>query len=156
IPAPTTILVAAILELAPLSYFSGDVVEDLKGKAIRGGFAKLCGQAINFTLRIVSVVLLSRLLDPSDFGLVAMLTAITGVYGLFTNAGLSCATVQKVTVSNEQISTLFWINMLIGAILAVLCLITAPAIVILYHEPRLYWITVAVAAGFIFSAAGVQ
>src|SRR5262249_28359648 len=109
-----------------------------------------------FTLRIVSVVLLSRLLDPSDFGLVAMVTAITGVYGLFTNAGLSSATVQKVTVSNEQISTLFWINMLIGAILAVLCLITAPAIVILYHEPRLYWITVAVAAGFIFSAAGVQ
>lgn len=68
-------------------------MEDLKDRTIRGGFAKLCAQAINFVLRIVSLVVLARLLDPKDFGLVAMVTAITGVYALFTTAGLSAATI---------------------------------------------------------------
>ena len=96
-------------------------MEDLKGRAVRGGFAKLCGQAANFALRLGSMVILARLLDPEDFGLVAMVTVVTGVYGLFTSAGLSSATIQKATITDEQISTLFWINMLVGMILAFLC-----------------------------------
>src|SRR5262249_35704856 len=60
------------------------------------------------------------------------------------------------SVSDAQISTLFWVNMFVGSVLAVLCLITAPALVSFYHEPRLFWITAVVAVGFILNAAGVQ
>ena len=102
------------------------------------------------------MVVLARLLDPEDFGLVAMVAVVTGIYGLFTSAGLSSATVQKATITDEQISTLFWINMLIGTILAFLCVATAPVLVAFYREPRLFWVTVAMAAGFLFNAAGVQ
>ena len=49
---------------------------------------------------------------------------------------LSSATVQRDTITDEQISTLFWINLLIGSILAFLCLLTAPVLVKFYHEPR--------------------
>jgi O-antigen/teichoic acid export membrane protein len=132
------------------------VVEDLKGRTVRGGFAKLCGQAASLVLRITGIMVLARLLDPQDFGLVAMVTAVTGVYQLFTTAGLSSATVQKDTITEEQISTLFWINLLVGTILALLCLGTAPVLVGFYHEPRLFWPTVATGAGFIVSAAAVQ
>src|SRR6185437_14895276 len=58
--------------------------------------------------------------------------------------------------SNEQISTLFWINMLIGIVLAVLCIVTAPVLVQFYDEPRLFWVTVAMGAGFVANATGVQ
>ena len=102
------------------------------------------------------MVVMARLLDPEDFGLVAMVTVVTGVYELFTTAGLSSATIQKATVTDEQISTLFWINILVGTILGLLCLATAPVLVAFYHEPRLFWVTVAMAAGLFFSAAGVQ
>ena len=70
-------------------------MKDLKGRTVRGGFAKLCGQAASFVLRIAGMVVLARLLDPEDFGLVAMVTVVTGVFQLFTTAGLSSATVQK-------------------------------------------------------------
>jgi O-antigen/teichoic acid export membrane protein len=52
----------------------------------------------------------ARLLDPKDFGLVGMVTAFRGVLYLFKDFGLSSATVQRVDVTDEQISTLFWIN----------------------------------------------
>ena len=60
------------------------------------------------------------------------------------------ATIQKATVTDEQISTLFWINILVGMVLCLLCLATAPVLVSFYHEPRLFWVTVAMGTGFLF------
>jgi O-antigen/teichoic acid export membrane protein len=131
-------------------------MEILKQRAIRGGFAKLIGQGTTFALRLLYIVVIARLLAPSEFGLVAMVTAVTGVYDLFRDGGLSAAAVQKAFVSQDQKSTLFWINMLIGGILTLLCVLTAPILVHFYDEPRLFWVTIALSSGFIFSAAGAQ
>lgn len=131
-------------------------MKDLKERAVRGGFAKLCGQAANFVLRLASIAILSRLLNPEEFGLVAMATVATGVYGLFTSAGLSSATVQQDTITNAQVSTLFWVNIGVGVLLALACVVTAPILVAFFHEPRLFWLTIAMSAGFLFNAAGVQ
>ena len=131
-------------------------MEDLRERVVRGSLAKFCGQAVNMALRLGFIVVMARLLDPEDFGLVAMVTVVTGVYEIFTSAGLSMATVQKVTVTHEQISTLFWINLLVGTVLCLLCLATAPVLVSFYHEPRLFWVTVVLGVGFIINGGGVQ
>ncbi|WP_284735832.1 lipopolysaccharide biosynthesis protein [Dongia deserti] len=129
---------------------------ELKRRTIRGGAAKLCGQAVNFALRLGFMIVLVRLLSPHDFGLVAMVTVVTGIYGMFTSAGLSSATVQKEHVTDAQISTLFWINVSIGVVFALLCVATAPVLVSFYREPRLFWIAIALATGFLVTGAGVQ
>ncbi len=90
-------------------------MKDLKEKTIRGGFARMCAQAASLLLRVGSLMVLARLLGPKDFGLVGMVTAFTGVLELFRDFGLSSATVQRTTVTDEQLSTLFWINILVGA-----------------------------------------
>ncbi len=101
-------------------------------------------------------MVLARLLTPKDFGLVGMVTAFTGVLTLFRDFGLSSAAIQRATVSDEQISTLFWINMLVGALLAVFCVALAPIVAAFYHEPRIFGIMVALAISFLFNAVGVQ
>lgn len=131
-------------------------MEDLKSNVLRGGLVKLCGQAAGFVLRIVSASIMARLLEPKDFGLVAMVTVVTGIFDMFTSAGLSTATVQRFKVTQDQLSTLFWVNIFFGGMLALLCLITAPILTAFYHEPRLFWVTVALAAGFLINGAGVQ
>ncbi|HZQ18228.1 MAG TPA: lipopolysaccharide biosynthesis protein [Terriglobales bacterium] len=131
-------------------------MNDLKEKTIRGGFARITAQVANFVFRIGSLMILARLLGPKDFGLVGMVTAFTGVLNLFRDFGLSTATVQRETVTEEQVSTLFWINVLVGVILAVLAVALAPLVVRLYHEPRLFGITAVLSAGFLFNAAGIQ
>jgi O-antigen/teichoic acid export membrane protein len=131
-------------------------MKDLKEKAIRGGLARLCAQGAHFLLRLGSLMVLARLLGPKDFGLVGMVTAFTGVLSLFRDFGLSSAAIQRTTVSDEQVSTLFWINILAGALLSLLLVAMAPAIAAFYHEPRLFAVTAVLAAGFLFNAAGVQ
>jgi len=131
-------------------------MKDLKEKTIRGGFARIVAQAANFVFRIGSLMIMARLLGPQDFGLVGMVTAFTGVLNLFRDFGLSTATVQRENVSDEDLSTLFWINALVGVILAVCALVFAPLVVRIYHEPRLLGITMALSTGFLFNALGVQ
>ena len=129
---------------------------DLKGKTIRGGLARLCAQGANFLLRVGSLMVLARLLDPKDFGLVGMVTAFTGILTLFRDFGLSSAAIQHPTVTKEQISTLFWINILLGALLGLVTAAMAPAIAAFYQEPQLFGVTAVLAMGFLFNAAGVQ
>ncbi len=131
-------------------------MNDLKERTLRGGAAKVFAQGANFFLRLGSLMVLARLLDPKDFGLVGMVTAVTGVFSLFRDAGLSMATVQRTTISHEEVSTLFWLNMAVGVILGCLSLAIAPILVSFYQEPRLFYVTAVLGAGFLFNAAGVQ
>jgi len=131
-------------------------MNDLKEKTVRGGLARLIAQGANFALRTGSLMVLARLLDPKDFGLVGMVTAFTGVLSLFRDFGLSAAAIQRASVTEEQVSTLFWINMFVGAILGIAVVGLAPAIAAFYHEPRLFTVALVLASGFLFNAAGVQ
>lgn len=131
-------------------------MKDLKEKTVRGGLARVIAQGLNFAFRLGSLMVLARLLGPRDFGLVGMVTAFTGVLGLFRDFGLSTASVQRASITEEQVSTLFWINVLVGLILAGLASALAPMVAAFYHEPRLVWVTAVLATGFLFNAAGVQ
>jgi O-antigen/teichoic acid export membrane protein len=131
-------------------------LHDLKRKTARGALVSAFGQGANFFFRIGSMVVLARLLVPEDFGLVGMVTACTGFLGLFRDAGLSMATVQRVSITRAQTSMLFWINVAVGAILAALSAVLAPILVAFYHEPRLLWVTVVLGLGFVFNGATAQ
>ena len=131
-------------------------MKDLKERTIRGGSARGAALAATFLLRIASLMVLARLLDPKDFGLLGMVTAFTGVLSLFRDFGLSAAAVQRSTVSEEQSSTLFWVNILVGALLTLIAVALAPAVATFYREPRLALVTSIVAVGFLINAAGVQ
>ncbi len=134
-----------------------DVAADnLKHRVIRGGLAKLGSQIVTALLRVGSLMLLARLLTPGDFGLIAMVTVIVGVLNLFRDLGLSTATIQRASVSQEQLSTLFWINLLVGFALACVAVACAPMLAAFYREPRLVWVTIALAGSFLVNAAGIQ
>jgi O-antigen/teichoic acid export membrane protein len=128
----------------------------LKEKTIRGGAARLGSQAASLGLRVVAVVVLARLLGPKDYGLVGMVTALTGVLTWFRDFGLSAAAVQRPDITGDQHSTLFWINVLFGALLTFVTLATAPAIARFYHEPRLIWVAAVLGTTFLFNAVGIQ
>jgi PST family polysaccharide transporter len=138
-------------------YCVGDVTnEDLKGRAIRGGFVSISSQPVIFLLRTISLAWMARILIPEEFGLVGMVIAVTSVIGLFKDAGLSVVTVQRTNITNDQLSTLFWINMAVGLFLVSLSVAVAPILVSFYREPRLFWVAVALGSGFIFNAAATQ
>ncbi len=131
-------------------------MEALKQRSIRAGAARFVGLGIRALLRVGSIVILARLLEPGDFGLVAMVTVLTGVFDIFSTAGLSAATVQKAEITDEQISSLFWTNVAVGVGLALFCFAIAPSVGQFYHDPRASTVIAALAPAFVFNALGVQ
>jgi len=131
-------------------------MQDLKQRSIRSGLARSSAQVASFLLRVGSLVILARILGPKDFGLVNMVTAFTGLLTWFRDFGLSSAVIQCSTVTEEQISTLFWINILVGGLLGLVVVAIAPAIAAFYGEPELFGVTAILATGFLFNAAGIQ
>src|SRR5271165_5127433 len=79
------------------------VIGSLKQNTARGALFSSGAQAVSFVLRTLSMVILARLLFPKDFGLVGMVTAATGFIGLFRDAGLSLATVQRDTLTKGHV-----------------------------------------------------
>lgn len=116
----------------------------------------LTSQAAQFIMQSVSTVVLARLLTPADFGLVAMVTAISGLGQAFADLGLSEATIQSPEVDHQQVSTLFWINVAIGLSLTLIMVALTPVIVWFYHEPRLKPITLLVSLTFVIGGLRVQ
>lgn len=141
----------------PTRFFRTDhLLADLKHRSVRGGVATLTAQAIKFALHTASTIILARLLAPAEFGLVAMVTAVTGFIAMFKDAGLSMATVQRAEITHAQVSTLFWINVALSAGVMAVVAALAPAIAWFYGEPRLVWITLVLAGTFIFGGLTVQ
>ncbi len=132
------------------------VVADLKRKSVVGGVAAVSAQGAKFVVQTATTMVLARLLSPQDFGLMGMVVVVTGFLALFRDAGLGMATIQRLEVTHEQTSTLFWINVAVGAILATLCVALAPLVVRFYHEPRLYWIAVVSGMTFMFNGLSAQ
>jgi PST family polysaccharide transporter len=129
---------------------------DLMGHTIRGGKVTLSAQVLSLFISIGSVMILARLLTPSDFGIIAMVTALTGIVAMFKDAGLSMATVQRDNVNHEQISTLFWINTGLSLVIALLIAVLAPAVAWFFGNEDLKNITMAVALIFFIGGLSVQ
>lgn len=133
-----------------------DLLIDLKGKTISSGFVTGMAQAAQIGLELLSIVVLSRLLVPQDFGLVAMVITLMGFLRLFTDGGLSTATVQREDITHAQVSNLFWMNVALGAGMGVLLAVSAPVIAWFYREPRLVAVCLILSVTFVLSGSTVQ
>lgn len=129
---------------------------DLGGRAVRGGALTMGAQGLRLAIQVASTIVLARLLPPSDFGLVAMVVALTGLAALFGDLGLSMATVQRRNITAAQVNALFWINAAAGVVIAAVVIALSPVIAWFYAEPRLVEITCALAAPFVLSGVTAQ
>lgn len=128
----------------------------LKKHAVRGGAVSVFSQGCGFILRMVSTIILARLLSPADFGLIAMATVISNFAAVFKDIGLSMATVQKADIKHDQISTLFWINVVVGICITSSFIAIAPLVSWFYGQPELLFITMILGVTFIFAGLTTQ
>ncbi|MDR7017298.1 MOP flippase family protein [Acinetobacter sp. 3657] len=129
---------------------------DLKKKAVKGGALTISSKLVTIVIQILSLVILSRLLLPSDFGLIAMVMAITAFMGIFRDMGLSTAVIQKKDLTYDQINMLFWLNTAVGLLLTILTVLLAPLIAGFYAREELKPVIMLLAMTFFIASVGAQ
>ena len=140
----------------PRRSFARPALEDLKRKSVLGGVVAIGAQAAKLVLQTATVMLLARLLSPEDFEVAGMAATLMNFLTLFKDAGLASATVQSREINHEQLSTLFWINVAIGAGLAALAIVLAPALAWFYRDPRVFFVAAAMGLSFLFTGLMAQ
>jgi polysaccharide transporter, PST family len=138
-------------------FFEDNKPQDGHGRrSLRGGAISIVGRGINATVQVGSAFFLARLLSPEDYGLVAMVFAITGLAPMVVDLGTRDAIVQRERISRHDVSTLFWITLAVGFALALLVTASGPFIARIYNEPRLTVIALVSSLTIMASALSCQ
>jgi len=135
---------------------TGHLSANLEKRSVRSGAVTLTAQGIMFLLQLGAMMVLARILTPADYGMMAMVVAITGFANIFIYLGLSTATIQKAEINHAQVSTLFWVNAGFGALVTLLVAAISPAVAWFYHEPALVGIMLTLSLNFLISSLAVQ
>src|SRR2546425_5412650 len=109
-----------------------------------GGYRFLT-QAISWA----ATVAVARILQPEDYGLMALASLFTGYVEVFSELGLGAAIVQRHEVTRQDLSSHFWFSLLVGVILTVLTIPVAYATAWAVHDPRVVPITEMIAVLFV-------
>jgi len=107
-------------------------------------------------ISMAATAVLARLLSASDYGLIGMVMTLTAFFEVFSDIGLSWATIQRQEITRAQVDNLFWINVTAGGVFWGVCALCGPLLNTFYREPHLSSIAALLGAGFLLSSLTVQ
>ncbi len=112
----------------------------------------VCTTAIQF----IQLAVVGRILGPEAFGLMAMVMVVSEFASVFTDVGLSSAIIQRIKNKKDELSTLYWFNVIVGFIVfSVIYLFTSVA-AIMFGADEIRPLLQLAALSFLISPFGVQ
>ncbi|MGI0107074.1 MOP flippase family protein [Salinimicrobium sp. WS361] len=126
--------------------------DNFKKNTLSGISWSLSSQILKLILKIAIGAVLARLLLPEDYGLIGMITVATGFLFILKDFGFGAALVQKKNVEEIEYDSVFWLNVIIGIVLALLVFFCGPLISYFYEEPKLIQIARVISVSFILNS----
>ena len=127
-------------------------MDNLKAKGVNAFAWDFYGKIASYGMRFIVTIFLARLLEPSDFGLIAMVMVVIGMASVFTDIGLGGAIIQRRKVRPIHYSSVFYFNIFIGMLLTLITYFAAPWISEFYQYDQLTFLTQVMSLSFIISA----
>ena len=106
--------------------------------------------------QILQISILARFLEYSDFGLLAIVMLVIGFSQIFSDMGISSAIIHKQNVTQKQLSTLYWLNIIASIFIYLLIVLLSPIIAEFYNEESLSSLIILTSATFVIQALGKQ
>lgn len=129
--------------------------ESIKNQAVKGvawsAVERFSVQGIQFVLGIF----ITRLIAPSEYGLIAMLSIFIALSNVFVNSGFSYALIQKKDRSEVDFSTVFYFNIVVSLLAYLVLYFCAPLIAAFYEQEQLISVLRWVGLGVIISAFSI-
>ncbi len=125
---------------------------DLKAIGISSLIWDIMGKLVNSGMGFILTIFLARLLEPSEFGLIAIVLAFLGFMSIFFDAGLSASLIQKKRVLDIHYNSVFYFNIVVAVILLLLTIIFATNIAKFYNNPELVLLLKVMSISFVLGA----
>lgn len=113
------------------------MTNSLKQKTISAFIWSSFGQYTTQGVTFVITVILARLLEPSEFGLIAMLTIFVVISTTLQNFGFNAALIQRNDITSTDYSTIFYFNIGVSIFIYIILFLSAPWIASFFNELQL-------------------
>ncbi len=135
-------------------------IPNIKEQTISGVIWKFFEKfSIHFIVFIQSIIM-ARLLNPSDYGLIGMVTILNAICATLVDAGLTNALIRKKKATSQDFSTVFVFNVVMNLLMAGVMVICAPFLADFYSQPILkniiYLFAVQGASGALLAVQGAK
>ena len=131
-------------------------MDSLKDKTAKGLFWGGMNNGVQQLLGLAFGIILGRLLDPSDYGMTAMLAVFSVIANELQASGFKTGLINLKDPQHEDYNAVFWFNILAGTVLYVILFLAAPWIAAYYHhQTALIPLSRYVFLGFVFSSFGM-
>ena len=130
-------------------------MESLKDKTARGLFWGGMNNGVQQLLGLAFGIILGRLLDPSDYGMTAMLAVFSVIANELQSSGFKTGLINLREPRHEDYNAVFWFNVVAGALIYAVLFLAAPLIARFYGNPALIPLSRYVFLGFVFSSFGM-
>jgi O-antigen/teichoic acid export membrane protein len=127
----------------------------LKQQALHGAFWSFAERFGQQAVQFVIAVILARILEPEDFGILGMLVVFIGMAQSVSDSGFGQALIQKQDADHTDESTVFWFNLAAGVCMAAALFLSAPWIAGFYDMPLLKPITQVYSLVLIVNSFGI-
>ncbi|WP_404445587.1 MOP flippase family protein [Sutcliffiella horikoshii] len=107
-------------------------------------------------IQIAQFAILGNLLTKEQFGVVGMITTVVIFTQILLDMGFSAAIIQKEKVTHEQLSTLYWLNIIVGILLFIALFFASPLIAGFYNQPELVPLIKVLGIMFLIAPIGQQ
>lgn len=131
------------------------MAETLKEKTAKGLFWGGMNNGVQQLLGLVFGIILGRLLDPSDYGMTAMLAVFSVIANELQSSGFKTGLINMKSPSHNDYNAVFWFNIIAGVAIYLVLFFCAPLIADYYHQPKLIPLSRYVFLGFVFSSFGM-
>jgi PST family polysaccharide transporter/teichuronic acid exporter len=128
----------------------------IKNQAITGVKWTSVSTAVVAINGLLKISILTRFLDKSDFGLIAITLLVLGFTELFIDMGLSIAIIHRQDITRKEYSSLYWINFIFSIVLCGVIIAISPIVAKFYNESELLTLLPMMSIILILSAVGRQ
>lgn len=109
----------------------------MNGKSLRGAYLLVGGKGLSAVIGLGSMLILARLLEPEDYGLVVLVEAVVTLLAAVTELQLASVLIHLPKVEDAHFSTAWTLNLIRAFVLCLLVILLAPALAGFYEDPRL-------------------
>ena len=126
----------------------------LRSRGLTAAYWSAADVVARQVIQVAVIIALARLLTPEEFGTVALLSLFLGIASVLADGGFSLALIQRKDITHVDESTVFWINLAAGALLAAGISLQAPVFADFYNVPVLEPLAQLMSLGVLLSAMG--
>ena len=109
----------------------------MNGKSLRGAYLLVGGKGLSAVIGLASMLILARLLEPEDYGLVVLVEAVVTLLAAITELQMASVLIHLPKVDDAHFSTAWTLNLIRAFVLCLLVILIAPALAGFYEDPRL-------------------